>query len=131
MSKVRGIKIAEYNYAGSKFAIVRLADSDDENEMICPGSDQADALLRIEQLAELLDCEPEGIEEACKELLDIEAAAKELLSVMEVQAQIDAAKEQADRVSEIFGDEGSECVFVLGTDDEIEEMLRQAFKVDE
>jgi hypothetical protein len=70
--KVRGSKIAEWHYGDSTFAVIRLA-APEEGEYVTPGSDQADAVLRLEAIAERLQCNPEYIEERINFLLDIEA----------------------------------------------------------
>jgi hypothetical protein len=69
--KVRGTKVAEYEYAGNSFAVIRMADPE-EGTFVTPGSDQADAVLRLEAIAKQLDCTVEYIEEELSYLLELE-----------------------------------------------------------
>lgn len=69
--KVRGTKLAEFEQFGATFAVVKLADAE-ESEYVTPGSDQADAVLRLEAIADRLQCSPEYIEERIDYLTGLE-----------------------------------------------------------
>jgi hypothetical protein len=117
MEKVRGPKFAEFNFAGAKFAVVRIADPS-ESEYITPGSDQADALIRIEQIAELLECEAEDIEKTCTELVKIAYAADELVTHMNAEEDFKRAQNFVNRFAN-----GDTIIFVpdLGPEEPVQD----------
>lgn len=127
MSKVRGSKIAEFNYAGSNFAIIKMADAS-ESEFVAPGSDQADAVLRLEAIADTLSCPPEYIEEHIDALMAREAGfAQELMERQDQLANapmpttaLDDLIEAARIGHEVFGDD---LVVVVGPRVEIEDVF--------
>jgi len=69
--KVRGSKVAEFNHLGAQFAVIKMADAE-EGEFVTPGSDQADAVLRLEAMARVLKCDFNRIEQNIETLLMIE-----------------------------------------------------------
>jgi len=111
--KIRGIKVAEFNYAGAQFAVVKQADKA-EGEFISPGSDQADAVLRLEAIANQMDLvSTDFIEENISYLLAKERELEELQRLEGLCA----------RFAEIGGD--PEFEEKLARDEEFQEMANR------
>lgn len=115
--KVRGMKISEFEFGGAVFAVVKLSD-DCDGGWVAPGSDQADAVLRLEGLAEILGCEPEELEKQCKLAVKIAEGAEELCDSL-----LDA---EEDLLDPQVGD-----IFIVGTDGEINDFIRQFIGCDQ
>jgi hypothetical protein len=117
MGKVRGIKIAEFNHGGATLAVVKMADPE-EGEFVTPGSDQADAVLRLEGISKLLSCPVERIEENIVILLSTDSLHPDPEHVVE------ATPDTLTEVLQAAEDMGFEVALVVGDISEFEELLK-------
>lgn len=107
--KVRGFMVSKFYIAGSEYAIVRLADRE-EGELITPGSDQADAVLRLEGIAKMLNCSVNRIESNISTLLSIEKHMDNTL----FQDEDEEFLENLNEILAVAEDLGFEPVIVVG-----------------